>query len=257
MTLEFYVYELRDEHGTVFYVGKGSKRRMYEHVYKARSGQQTHRAAKIRQILAASGNVVAVIVFRTTDEQAAFTEEKRLIAFYGRANLTNKTDGGDGTSNPPAEVREKLAAGRRGYKASEATRQLQSQAKLGKPRSRESVEKSAASRRGKPAPWSRAQALKNLATIPSAKGRVHRPDSIEKMRAAKMGHTVSQETRNKISQSKQGTPAWNKGKKAAPFSLAHRQAISRANTGHPVSLETRAKISATNKQTRKNRRNQS
>ncbi len=40
--------------------------------------------------------------------------------------------------------------------------------------------------------------------IPSMKGKHHRPESIEKCRATKLGHTVSQETRDKISASKTG-----------------------------------------------------
>jgi hypothetical protein len=43
------------------------------------------------------------------------------------------------------------------------------------------------------------------------RGRKHNPESIEKMRQSKMGHAVTQETRNKISQSKKGKTSWNKG----------------------------------------------
>lgn len=58
--MRFYVYELRDELGAVFYVGKGSGRRMYEHKHKANAGQQTRRAERIREILAPGGNLVSL-----------------------------------------------------------------------------------------------------------------------------------------------------------------------------------------------------
>ena len=209
--MKFYVYELRDETGKVFYVGKGSGPRMYAHKGRAIGGEKSHRSAKIRQILARGGTVYPVTVFSTDDEQAAFAEECRLIAFYGRENLTNKTDGGDGPSNPAQEVRDRIAAGRRGYKASAETRQKQRERKLGTHRSDETRAKISASQRGKKCPWARELALRNLAKIPSAKGRKHKPESIEKMKKSKLGHPVSEETRKKISRTRKGTQAWNKG----------------------------------------------
>lgn len=184
---------------------------MYSHKGRAIGGEKSHRSAKIRQILARGGAVSPVAVFITDDEQAAFAEECRLIAFYGRENLTNKTDGGDGPSNPPPEVREKIAAGRRGYKASAETRQKQRERKLGTHRSDETKNKISASQRGKKCPWARESALKNLAKMPSAKGRKHTAESIQKMREVKKGHPVTEETKKKISQNRRGTKAWNKG----------------------------------------------
>lgn len=221
--MKFYVYELRDTEGKPFYVGKGSGRRMHDHIYKARHGQQTHRAAKIRQILSTGSTVVAVIVFQTNDEQEAFAEERRLIALYGRDTLTNKTDGGDGLSNPSLEVREKIAQMRRSSQASDITRQRQRDAKIGTHRTEETKRKISRTNTGRKCPWARAQALKNLEVMPSAKGRKHRSESIKKMQAAKMGHIVSEATKKKISQSKQGTPPWNKG---ITLSEAHKRKIS-------------------------------
>lgn len=98
----FYVYELRDEQGVVFYVGKGSGRRFTAHEIKARRGEQSHRANTIRKIWGRGGRVEREIVFRSSSEQEAFDEEVRRIALYGRVNLTNKSDGGGGPRNMDA-----------------------------------------------------------------------------------------------------------------------------------------------------------
>lgn len=193
--MRFYVYELRDECGVPFYVGKGSGRRLHIHERRARAGYNSHCANKIRLILRRGGKVSTAVVFETDDEHAAFAEERRLIALYGRATLTNKTDGGDGVSNPPAEARAKIAAARRGVVASEATREKQRAAKLGKPRSAETRAKIAKAQRGSKHPWA-------VQPKGSFKGRKHSPETIEKMRAAKRGHVVSPETRRKISEAK-------------------------------------------------------
>ena len=213
----FYVYELRDESDTCFYVGKGRGQRMHEHVYKARAGQDTPRAARIRQILARRGTVEAVPVFWTSDEQAAYAEEVRLIAFHGRHGLTNQTSGGCGIRDLSPESREKIAASRRGVVASAETRQRQRTAKLGKPRSPETRAKIAAYQRGSAHPWARLprsqETRRKLATFA---GRKHSRATIAKMRAAKMGHVVSAETRRKLSIAKKGSIPWNKGRRTKP-----------------------------------------
>ena len=212
----FYVYELRDESGRPFYVGKGSGPRMHNHEQRARRGCMSHRACKIRQIWARGGAISKVVVFDTTDEQAAFSEEIRLIAFYGREALTNKTDGGDGPSNPAPEVRAKIAAGRRGYIASPKTRELQRLAKLGTHRTPETKAKIAASLRGRKNPSAslpRSEEYKRAMSIACA-GKVNSPETRSRISASKMGHLVSEETRSRISTTKKGTTPWNKGRKA-------------------------------------------
>lgn len=204
----FYVYELRDDAGKVFYVGKGQRDRVHHHERNARRGFNSHVCAKIRKLHEAGFNITKVVVFRTDDEKAALAEEVRRIAFYGRANLTNKTDGGDGVSNPPLESRQRIADARRGCVASEATRALQRAAKLGTHRSEITKAKIAASIRGTKHPWAKAPV--NL--TPPFMGRKHTPETIAKMRKAKLGHQVTQKTRDKISESKKGTAPWNKGK---------------------------------------------
>lgn len=202
----FYVYELRDGAGVVFYVGKGSGRRMWQHKYKAKAGEFTRRGDRIRAILAAGGSVAPVKVFETDDEEEAYREETALIAKHGRANLTNSTDGGSrGPRNITAETRERLAAARRGKKASEMTRQRLREAHLGTTRPAEVKARIAAKQRTIRKPWAVA-----TAKILAARNKIERrglgvpmPDEIKaKISAARMGHAVSAETRAKISASK-------------------------------------------------------
>lgn len=94
----FYVYVLCRPDGRPFYVGKGSGTRYLDHEGEARIGHKCHKCNTIRKIWQAGGQVVYLTKLTTESEQEAYDEEKRLIALYGRKNLTNATDGGEGQS---------------------------------------------------------------------------------------------------------------------------------------------------------------
>lgn len=210
MSRMFYVYELRDQNGVVFYVGKGSGARIHSHEIKARKGCMSHRSCKIRKIWADGGFIDKVKVWRGFSESEAFTEEKRLIAFYGRDNLTNKTDGGDGPSNPSPDVREKMASARRGKKASLETKLKLSLSHIGLTQSEETKAKISAKQRTIKKPWAVAGASERLKKCGGFKGRKWSDEHRKRFNEARKGHSVSQETRDKISKSKKGTIPWNK-----------------------------------------------
>jgi hypothetical protein len=107
----FYVYLLCRPDGTPFYVGKGTGRRLLRHEIEARGACPCHRCRTIRCIWADGAVVERRVVFRTDDEPQAFAREIALIASIGRANLTNRTDGGDGASHVVGDgTRAKLRA---------------------------------------------------------------------------------------------------------------------------------------------------
>lgn len=116
--MQFYVYELRDHTGLVFYVGKGRGRRMRLHGADAKRGydQRVHR--KIRKLWENGHDFEAVKIFETNFNCVALAREIELIAFYGRENLTNLTDGGEGTTGRKhsEESKELIAATKRGKK---------------------------------------------------------------------------------------------------------------------------------------------
>lgn len=113
MSKKFYVYELRDPNGKPFYIGKASGRRNSQHRCAARAGLDFRVYRKIRKLWGQGLDFTEKRVFETDNEAEAFAEEKRLIAFYGRDSLTNTTDGGEGISNPPIEVRKKISESKR------------------------------------------------------------------------------------------------------------------------------------------------
>ncbi len=104
-TGQHYVYELRDECGVIFYVGKGQYQRINCHEWDARRGSQSAPSWKIRETWERGFQIQKVVVFRAVNEDDAYAEEKRLIAFYGRTNLTNLSDGDGGRLGRPAPNR--------------------------------------------------------------------------------------------------------------------------------------------------------
>lgn len=86
---DFYVYvHRRATDGTVFYVGKGQRRRAH---YTKDRNPHWHRTFE-------KHGLIVEITHSGLNEQEAFRRERELIAFYGRGNLCNLTDGGEGTS---------------------------------------------------------------------------------------------------------------------------------------------------------------
>ena len=82
----------------VFYVGKGSRSRPFQHLYEAvketKSKKISAKILRIRSIWEAGGGVVVVQVFHNTLAVEAFTREAAIIDAIGCINLTN-VKGGD------------------------------------------------------------------------------------------------------------------------------------------------------------------
>lgn len=102
LTSKYYVYTLAHPDGTVFYVGKGTKDRINAHCRNARNGLQSYTCHTIRKIWAADCEVLQTKVAFFDDEDAAYQFEMHLITFFGRENLTNHTDGGEGGGGRPS-----------------------------------------------------------------------------------------------------------------------------------------------------------
>lgn len=105
----FYVYVLCRPNGKPFYVGKGQGPRVYHHEKEARTGHKCHKCNVIRKIWKQGGQVQRYIVLETDNEQEAFDYERQTIVMYGRENLCNQTDGGEGASGLSEETRKSLA----------------------------------------------------------------------------------------------------------------------------------------------------
>lgn len=89
--LPYYVYELRDPRTTeVFYVGKGTKDRVYVHSEE----EENAKGARIREIKNSGYTELRLIIGRFRTEEEAFAVETVSIKWhYGFDNLTNKVHG--------------------------------------------------------------------------------------------------------------------------------------------------------------------
>ena len=128
----FYTYAYLREDKTPYYIGKGSGKRIYS---TNRSGLKPPKD-KSRIIL----------LKQNLTEEEAFKHEKYMIAVFGRKDLGtgilhNKTDGGEGTSNPSEETKLRIVQSRFGYTHTEETRQKISKKKKGKKNTIEHNEK--------------------------------------------------------------------------------------------------------------------
>lgn len=97
--MQYYVYALaRPTKGewAVFYIGKGSKRRVFAHENEARSGCKCHKCNIIRKVWKEGSDIQRYILLTTESEQEAFEYEREMIALHGRDNLCNHTAGGEG-----------------------------------------------------------------------------------------------------------------------------------------------------------------
>ena len=110
---KFYCYAHRTaDTGHIFYIGKGHGNRAYS---KQRSKYWHNKANK-------HGYTVEIIASNLTERQA-FDMEREFIAFYGRENLVNLTDGGDGTSGSvkSQETKDKISKANKGRKRPDMT----------------------------------------------------------------------------------------------------------------------------------------
>ena len=97
---EYYTYAYLREDGTPYYIGKGKDNRINrKRKYEIKPPKDKNRIIFLKQNLT---------------EEEAFKHEIYMICVFGRKDLEtgilyNRTDGGDGHSNPSLETRKKLS----------------------------------------------------------------------------------------------------------------------------------------------------
>lgn len=92
MANNFYVYTLSyppEMGGAVFYVGKGCKSRIKNHLVQAQKGAQSEKCDIIRKILNGRGKVIENKVAVFDFEADAYEFEEQLIVSIGRDRLAN------------------------------------------------------------------------------------------------------------------------------------------------------------------------
>ena len=191
----FYVYEhWRPDTNKCFYVGLGQGRRVFR---KTRNTYYNNVCKKLKLI--GLDVEIKFIAKNLTQKEAEAFEMKR-IAFWGRENLTNLTDGGDGVRNPSNEVKRKIgeasSRANKGRKQSDETRKKRSETMKGKPKSEEHKEKL---RKPKSDEAKKKYSLWQI-------GRKLTEEHRANLSKVRKGRVVSEETRKKISEATKGKP---------------------------------------------------
>lgn len=96
----YYVYTLARPSDRVFYVGKGSQRRVFGHEKEALAGCECYKCDVIRKIWRQGGEVKKAIVYTCRREVDAFAKEAEYIRLHGLTNLTNVLPGFSGFLAP-------------------------------------------------------------------------------------------------------------------------------------------------------------
>jgi|APGre2960657404_1045060.scaffolds.fasta_scaffold59843_2 hypothetical protein len=95
---KYYVYGLVNPiDGEIFYVGKGSGKRAYDHLKPSGWGNNSHKLNKIQKIRKNGMEPHVLFLYENLDEKMAFDMEIREINRLKKdgVNLTNMTNGGD------------------------------------------------------------------------------------------------------------------------------------------------------------------
>ena len=200
----FYVYALLDprKRNRIFYIGKSKnmRYRLNRHLKEAESGYNSHKCNVIRKIKRLKLDVDTKILCICKNNKIACFEERWWIAYCGFKNLTNLTTGGD-TGGPGRIV---------GYKHSEETKEKLRKAALGRKHSEKSKRKVSIANKGKVS-WikgkhhseeaKRKMSIAQKGKVSGMKGKKVSEKTKRKISASLMGHKVSKEARQKMSES--------------------------------------------------------
>lgn len=196
----FYVYEhWRPDTGACFYVGKGKKNRAW-----AMAGRSLKHRAVVSKLVAAGLVPDVRIVARDLTNDQAIAIEVATIKKYGRKNLCNLTDGGEGCLGwvPSEETRKRIGSKNKGRHKNAAERKKISEFWRGRPKSALHRERIAA------------------ALIGNKNGSSEAVSASNKRRAGKKVRPRSKEHAANLSVALKGRSCWNKGKKMSAESRA-------------------------------------
>lgn len=223
--------------GNVRYVGKANsvKARMKAHRNDKRTTRKCRWLAKLRR----DGLEPTLIILEEAAPEAWEEAERKWIAYYRVAgnDLTNHTDGGEGTSGLDKDAREKLAAFQRGQWADPKRREIL----LGYARSPDRRKHISESLRGKP------KSAEHLARLPqNQKGFKHSEAFRRKVSAAGVGRVQSEVTKDKIRAANRGNQhgVGNRSRKGQVQGCEERLRKSKVVIGIPKSEGHRKNIAA-------------
>jgi hypothetical protein len=184
----FYVYvHYRNDTLQPFYVGKGNGKR-----YMSKHSRNKHWKNIVNKV-----GFTPMIIENFLTEEKSFELEKYYIQHFGRNNLCNMTDGGDGMSGhiPTEQTRKKISQGRMGKTHNEKTKKKMSEIKWNM--TKETKKKISESKKGK------IYSIEHKKKI--SESRIGKPSPFK-------GGKHSEETKKKMSEIRKGKLPWNKGK---------------------------------------------
>ena len=131
-----FIYGLVDpRNNKVKYIGWtiNTKNRYKKHLSPYRLKKNSHKNNWIKQLLSLGLSPVMKIIEMVSDDEK-FDREKYWISFYGRENLTNSTDGGDGAlgHRHSKKSKEKMSIVHTGHRHSQETKNKIAKANKGK-----------------------------------------------------------------------------------------------------------------------------
>lgn len=110
---KFYIYQLSKPDGTPFYIGKGIRRRIFNHEIEANGPRYSHKINVIRRIKSEGRSIDYAILDFYESESDCHSREIAEILRIGRHDLktgplTNLTSGGEGVLGLSDEVRARI-----------------------------------------------------------------------------------------------------------------------------------------------------
>ena len=209
----YYTYAYLREDGTPYYIGKGTRNRIFSNSRIINKPKDEDRIIFLKQNLT---------------EEEAFNHEIYMISVYGRKALgtgilRNLTDGGEGCSGMVCseKTKEKIRKRAIGRKVSEETKQKLSKIRRGRKHTEE---------------WKKIQSERMKANTYGL-GIKPSPETIKKISDKLKGRVMSEEQKKKLSDA-------HKGKK---LTEEHRKNIGKASKGRKHSEETKRKLEEINK----------
>ncbi len=242
---KYYTYVLIDPRDmSVFYAGKGSGVRIRGHLVMAVSNRHYNAKLqnKILKILSMGLGVIAEKIFEHDEQWPCHANEVAVIAFYGRDNLCNLTDGGEGAFNPTPEERKRMSEERTGEKNHfyGKTHSVETRKKIGRP--------------GESRPWGPGKSLKISGQGHHMFGKKLPLETKQKISVSLTGKKRSEESRAKQSATTKGRslppnhPSGMKGERNPHFGMKRsaetKEKIGNKNRGKIRTKEQRARISA-------------
>lgn len=218
------IYVLSDPRNEdIRYVGKTKQaieKRLKQHLRDRNNNRRTNWIKSLRKV----GVSPTILLIENTDEQNWEIRERYWIKYYRSLgyDLTNLTDGGEGTSNPAPETRARMSEAHKGEKNGNY---------------------------GKPMPFEQRERLSEIRLAMNTAGWHHRPDTLARMLPLRRGENHymfgkhhPESTKKKLSDAMSGENHPNFGKHYSEEVIEN---MRKGHIGQTISEEQKRKTSAT------------